>query len=290
MGGGGPSQTSSRGGGRRAYSRQGGRGSSNKQPITFGGLGVQRSIQRFAGLCHNCGIMSSLRPVSVRYKETPRGPANPMQAPGPNPCPALVTCAWRSWLARRSHNTKNVITRSAVGHPKVVTSSLTAHSFVHCVLLQQAKLVLLHPAHIGHTPLHPPPHHHHHTAHALTCDGCASVARCTRRMPPPPHTHTCQPHLKARCTSCVRALSCLCTALFTCRHCFLCLAFQVMAVSVRGKVYKLRVRTPPTSAPPHLCCLAVDTELCSPLPPQIPAGDGCVCSWQGVQAACAQWA
>jgi hypothetical protein len=29
--------------------------------------------------------------VSVRYKETPRGPANPMQAPGPNPCPALVT-------------------------------------------------------------------------------------------------------------------------------------------------------------------------------------------------------
>jgi hypothetical protein len=84
------------GGRRRAYSRQGGRGSSNKQPITFGGLGVQRSIERFAGLCHNCGIMSSLRPacsqsVSVRYKETPRGPANPMQAPGPNPCPALVT-------------------------------------------------------------------------------------------------------------------------------------------------------------------------------------------------------
>jgi hypothetical protein len=29
--------------------------------------------------------------VSVRYKETPRGPANPMQAPGPNPCPALIT-------------------------------------------------------------------------------------------------------------------------------------------------------------------------------------------------------
>jgi hypothetical protein len=27
----------------------------------------------------------------VRYKETPRGPANPMFAPGPNPCPALVT-------------------------------------------------------------------------------------------------------------------------------------------------------------------------------------------------------
>jgi hypothetical protein len=163
-----------------------------------------------------------------------------------------------------------------VGHPKVVSSSLTAPSFVHCVLLQQATLVLLHPAHIGHTPVillqhwpHPaaPPTTTTTTAHALTCDGCASVARCTRRMPPPPHTHTCQPHLKARCTSCVRALSCLCTALFTCRHCFLCLAFQVMAVSVRGKVYKLRVRTPPTSAPPHLCCLAVDTELCSPLPP-----------------------
>ena len=29
--------------------------------------------------------------VSVRYKETPRGPSDPMQAPGPNPCPALVT-------------------------------------------------------------------------------------------------------------------------------------------------------------------------------------------------------
>jgi hypothetical protein len=27
----------------------------------------------------------------VRYKETPRGPANPMFAPGPTPCPALVT-------------------------------------------------------------------------------------------------------------------------------------------------------------------------------------------------------
>jgi hypothetical protein len=29
--------------------------------------------------------------VSVRYKETPRGPADPRQAPGPDPCPALVT-------------------------------------------------------------------------------------------------------------------------------------------------------------------------------------------------------
>jgi hypothetical protein len=29
--------------------------------------------------------------VSVCYKETPKGPADPMQAPGPNPCPALVT-------------------------------------------------------------------------------------------------------------------------------------------------------------------------------------------------------
>ena len=29
--------------------------------------------------------------VRICYKETPRGPANPMQAPGPNPCPALVT-------------------------------------------------------------------------------------------------------------------------------------------------------------------------------------------------------
>jgi hypothetical protein len=28
--------------------------------------------------------------VSVRYKESLRGPANPMQAPGPNACPALV--------------------------------------------------------------------------------------------------------------------------------------------------------------------------------------------------------
>jgi hypothetical protein len=29
--------------------------------------------------------------VSVRYKETPRGPANPMLTPGPNPCPAFET-------------------------------------------------------------------------------------------------------------------------------------------------------------------------------------------------------
>jgi hypothetical protein len=29
--------------------------------------------------------------VSVRYKETPRGPANPMLTPGPNPCPPVLS-------------------------------------------------------------------------------------------------------------------------------------------------------------------------------------------------------
>ena len=45
---GGPPQTSSRGGGgrRRAYFRQGGRGSSQKQPNTFGGVEGHRFIQR----------------------------------------------------------------------------------------------------------------------------------------------------------------------------------------------------------------------------------------------------
>ena len=35
--------------------------------------------------------LSFSQSVSVRYKETPRGPANPMLTPGPNPCPAFET-------------------------------------------------------------------------------------------------------------------------------------------------------------------------------------------------------
>jgi hypothetical protein len=44
-------------------------------------------IERLVQACLNLRSQS----VSVRYKETPRGPANPMLTPGPNPCPAFET-------------------------------------------------------------------------------------------------------------------------------------------------------------------------------------------------------
>ena len=48
------------------------------------------------------GGAGGLRSVSVRYKETPRGSADPMQAPGPNPCPALRwLAAWNPGLSYR---------------------------------------------------------------------------------------------------------------------------------------------------------------------------------------------
>jgi hypothetical protein len=60
------------------------------------------------------------RAASVRYKETPKGPADTMQASGPNPCPARVpqgatnlpqvsptTCSTQADLASNMYKPRN---------------------------------------------------------------------------------------------------------------------------------------------------------------------------------------